>query len=91
MLKVRKSENMGCTIFAFSGRIEETHLPELKNLIHAEVNSANTTLDLKEVRLVDREVVAFLAACRAEGIELKNCPTYVQVWIDTRRDIDHEA
>ena len=91
MLKVHKSEVTGTTVFFLSGRIEESHLPELKELIYADANLAHKMLDLAEVKLVDLEAVAFIAGCEAAGIELKNCPPYVRVWIDTRRDIGHEA
>jgi hypothetical protein len=31
--------------------------------------------------LVDRDVVTFLAACERKGVELRNCPTFLQEWI----------
>ena len=91
MLKVHKSEDSGATLFALSGRIENRHLPELKELIFADANPTPKILDLAEVRLVDMEAIAFLAGCESAGIELRNCPPYVRVWIDTRRKIGHEA
>jgi hypothetical protein len=91
MLKVRRSEDMGRTIFALSGRIQEEHLPELRELFRADVPLADTTLDLAEVGLVDREAIEFLAVSESRGVELRNCPSYVRVWIDTRRDVEHDA
>jgi len=38
-------------------------------------------LDLREVKLADRDAVRFLARCEADGIQLKNCPPYVREWI----------
>jgi hypothetical protein len=38
-------------------------------------------LDLMEVMLVDRDVVTFLAACERKGVELRNCPAFLQEWI----------
>jgi len=38
-------------------------------------------LDLKEVTLVDREAVRFLAACETKGSVLRNCPAFVREWI----------
>jgi ABC-type transporter Mla MlaB component len=90
MLKVRKSVDMGRTTFVLSGRIEQLHLTELEELIEADAHLADRAIDLGEVKLVDREAVAFLAACEAAGIELKNCPSYVRVWIDTRSDAPNE-
>ena len=40
---------------------------------------------LKEVRLVDREAVQFLARCETEGVELDNCPAYIREWIEKER------
>lgn len=90
MLKVRRSEHNGSITFALSGRIEESHVPELQKLFESEPEDANVTLDLEEVRLVDREVVRFLAACKARGLKLENCPSYVREWIETGSDIAHE-
>lgn len=83
MLKIRRSEYNGITIFALSGRIEEQHVSELQELLTGEGEAAELALDLEEVKLVDREVVRFLAACEARGIRLRNCPSYVREWIET--------
>lgn len=85
MLKIRRSEDGGLAIFALSGRIEEQNVSELQELLAGEPEVAKTALDLEEVRLVDREVVRFLAACEARGIGLRNCPSYVREWIETGR------
>jgi anti-anti-sigma regulatory factor len=86
MLKIRRSENDGLAIFCLSGRIEEQHVSELQELLAGEAEGTKAVLDLEEVRLVDREVVRFLAACEARGISLRNCPSYVREWIETGRD-----
>jgi hypothetical protein len=82
MLKIRRSEDNGVAVFALSGRIEEQQVSELQELLAGEAQ-AKAALDLEEVRLVDREVVRFLAACEARGISLRNCPSYVREWIET--------
>jgi anti-anti-sigma regulatory factor len=90
VLKIRRSEDSGPAVFALSGRIEETRVPELQKLIEAEAEVAAVTLDLQEVRLVDREAVRFLAACEARGVKLRNCPPYIREWIVTGSDTNHE-
>jgi hypothetical protein len=85
MLKIFKSEVVGRATFSLSGRIESRHLSDLRTLIQIDTGRANRTLDLKEVKLVDREAVGFLAACESRGIELKNCPSYVRMWIEDTR------
>jgi hypothetical protein len=90
MLKIRRSENGELAIFAVSGRIEEQNVSELQQLLEAEAEVADITLDLEEVRLVDREAVKFLAACEARGIKLKNCPSYIRQWIGTGSGTGYE-
>jgi len=36
---------------------------------------------MKEVKLVDRDVVSFLASCEAKGVNIVNCPAYIREWI----------
>jgi STAS domain len=81
VLRIRRSEDAGSVIFALSGRIEETEVPDLKDLVEAE-SAAGITIDLDEVRLVDRQAVQFLAACETRGITLRNCPAYIREWIE---------
>jgi hypothetical protein len=38
-------------------------------------------LDLKEVKLIDREALRFLARCKENGIKVENCPAYIREWI----------
>jgi hypothetical protein len=90
MLKIRRSEDKGSATFALSGRIEEIHVSELQQLFEAESDVQGITLDLEEVKLVDREAVKFLAACKARGIKLKQCPSYIREWIETGSDTSHE-
>lgn len=45
-------------------------------------------IDLREVILVDREVVSFLAVSENDGIELRNCPAYIREWVDREK---HQA
>jgi anti-anti-sigma regulatory factor len=83
MLKIRRSGEKDLAIFALSGRIEKEHVSELRELLQGETKVVEITLDLEEVRLVDREAVKFLADCEARGIRLRNCPSYVRQWMET--------
>ena len=62
MLRIRCTVN-GETLFTVSGRMDSANLPELKNLIDAEVEGLRMILDLKELILVDRDAVRFLKRC----------------------------
>ena len=66
-------------VFTLSGRIRSEEAVELRRLVRVE--NQRVVLDLKEVRLVDRAAVRFLAQCRAEGIELRGSSPYIREWI----------
>ena len=83
MLRIGRSADEKPAKFALSGRIEQKHVPGLQELFDAEGEVREITVDLEEVRLVDRESVRFLASCKARGIQLKNCPSYIRQWIET--------
>jgi anti-anti-sigma regulatory factor len=84
-LKIVRSAEDGLAVFSLSGRIELEHVGELQNLVDFAAAKNRVVLDLKEVRLVDREAVQFFARCEAEGIELENCPAYIREWIEKER------
>jgi anti-anti-sigma regulatory factor len=83
MLKIQRSMKAGSVWFALSGRIDTEHVAELQRLIDEDAQRGTITLDLREVRLVDREAVDFLARCEANGVRLRNCPAYLRQWITT--------
>ncbi len=90
MLKIVESRTDGLLIFSLSGRIQESEIPELQSLLPVEAAPGGIAFDLTEVRLVDREAVKFLRACQAQGIQLRNCPSYIREWIETGSDVTHE-
>jgi acyl-CoA reductase-like NAD-dependent aldehyde dehydrogenase len=81
VMKIQRSMDGESVRLALSGRIEGRHLAELQRLIEGDAAHHAIMLDLEDVRLVDREVVFFLARCEATGIRLGNCPAYVREWI----------
>ncbi len=80
MLRIQRSSN-GSVVFTLSGRIEPDDVAELQRLFALETVNHHLVLDLKDVTLVDRDAVKFLARCEADSIKLKNCPEYVREWI----------
>jgi hypothetical protein len=67
------------------GRIEAEHPPELQRSMEGEDRERAVTLDLREVALVDRDAVTFLAQCEAAGAALENCRACVREWIARKR------
>jgi len=64
--------------------MEAEHVVELKELFDGDYR--NIILDLRDVRLADRDAVRFLRGCEADGLKLENCPAYVREWIDREKD-----
>lgn len=84
MFKILRSAN-GEVALRLIGRMSEENLPEVKSLIDSEQNNSRIVLDLKDLTLVDREVVHFLGQCETAKIRLRNCPAYIRDWIDGDR------
>ena len=84
MLKIQRSANAR-VVFALSGRMAQDNIAQLEALIGSEPRGLPIVLDLKEVTLVGREAVNFLARCEANSIALTNCPAYVREWITRQR------
>ena len=80
MFKITRSTHSGTTTLALSGRVGLSHLPDLRRFVDVE-RGQGIVLDLREVNLVDLEVVRFLVECEAEGIRVVHCPAYVQEWM----------
>ena len=70
-------------VFRVSGRITAQELGILQDLLRQE--SGAVAIDLKDVLLVDREAVKFLAFSELNGLELRNCPAYIREWITRER------
>ena len=74
------------TAFVLSGRIETQAIAELRKLFELQRDYHAIVLDLKDVSMVDRDVMRFLARCEAEGIKLENCPSYIREWMEREKD-----
>jgi len=79
MLKILRSANADFVLFTLSGYIDTGHIQELQLAFDGE--ALPVVLDLREVKRVDREVVADLARWNADSIKFENCPAYLREWI----------
>jgi hypothetical protein len=77
-LRIERSVRQGITVFTLSGRMkaEEVFDTDYRNIV----------LDLRDVRLADRDSVRFLRDCEADGMKFENCPAYVREWMDREKD-----
>jgi hypothetical protein len=73
-------------VFILSGRIETQAIAELRRLFKLQTDSRDIVLDLKDVSLVSRDVMGFLAGCEADGVRLENCTPYLREWMDREKD-----
>ena len=72
-----------CVVLRVSGRIEAEDVNMLRELLGRE--KGRVAIDLKDVVLVAREAVDLLALSEANGIELRNCTSYIREWVDRSR------
>jgi hypothetical protein len=83
-LRIERSARQGSTVLTLSGRMEAAHVLGLKELFDRDYR--NITLDLRDLRLADRDAVRFLMGCEADGMKLENCPAYVREWMNREKD-----
>ena len=74
-----------------SGRLEAEHIGELEGLFERHEDLPAIVLDLREVRLADRDAVEFLARCESGGMRLENCPAYIREWIGKEKELREQT
>jgi hypothetical protein len=74
------------TVFNLCGRIEKQVIAELRRLFEFQTDYRDIVLDLKEVGVVDREVMRFFMSCEADGVRLENCTPYIREWMEREKD-----
>ena len=86
MWKIRKMTEAKRVVLSISGRVGGEELLELQKAVTSEdAADQKVDLDLEELRLVDQQVVTYLACCEAGGTRLRNCPSYIREWIDREK------
>jgi hypothetical protein len=80
MLRITRVTDTGTPMLMVSGRIGAEQLPDLRKSVEAE-KAQDVVLDLREVTLVDVEVVRFFMRCEQQGIRIAHCPAYVREWM----------
>jgi anti-anti-sigma regulatory factor len=83
-LRIERSERQGSTVLTLSGRMQAQQVSELKELFGRD--HRNIILDLRDLRLADRDAVRFLRGCEADGMKVENCPAYLREWMDREKD-----
>jgi hypothetical protein len=83
-LRIERSERQRFKVLTLSGRLETGQIAKLTELFDRDYG--DIILDLREVRLVDRDAVMFLRDCERDGMKFENCPAYVREWMDREKD-----
>jgi hypothetical protein len=84
-LRIDLSDERDRVVFTLTGRIQAEQVSELQALVKAALPDHSLVLDLKEVKLVDRDAVRFLGEIEAQGAKLRNCSAFVREWISRER------
>ena len=84
MLRIERSGN-GEVVFTLSGRMQTADIEQVQQLLIAEASGQPVMFDLRDVTLVNQDVVTFLAHCETNGIKLERCPLHVRNWIDQEK------
>ena len=71
-------------VFRLSGRMDAENLGDLEALLNAE-SGDEIILDLKDLTLVDLDVVRFLRPCETGSIELRICLAHIREWLNGER------
>ena len=89
-MKLRIQPGLGSTVFAVTGQMQRENLVELQSLLDLKTSCEEFVLDLKELKLVDRESIRFLAQREAEGLELRNCPPSIRDLISQEQVVNSQ-
>jgi hypothetical protein len=84
MLRIERSAN-GPVVFTLSGRMQTEDIEHFQQLLAVETPGQQLMFNLRDVTLVNQDVVTFLAHCEANGIKLENCPLHIRNWIDQEK------
>jgi len=74
------------SVFILSGHIETQAIAELKRLFERQTDCRDIVVDLRDVSMVDREVMRFFIRCEADGVTLENCTPYIREWMEREQD-----
>jgi len=84
--RIETAARVRFTVFTLCGRIEKQAIAELRKLFELQLDYHDIVLDLKDVCVVDREVMSFFVSCEADGVKLENCTPYLREWMEREKD-----
>jgi anti-anti-sigma regulatory factor len=84
-LRIDISDERERVVLTLTGRIQADQIAELQTLLKREVPDHKLVVDLREVKLVDRDAVRFLAEIEKQGASLRSCSAFIREWISRER------
>lgn len=84
-LRIDISDERERVVLTLTGRIQADQIAELQRLLERQVPDHKLVVDLREVNLVDRDAVRFLAEIEKQGARLRNCSAFIHEWISRER------
>jgi hypothetical protein len=84
--RIETTERGRFTVFILSGRIETPAIAELRRLFELQRDRGSIVLDLKDVGVIDRDLIRFFVHCEANGVKFENCPSYICEWMEREKD-----
>jgi hypothetical protein len=84
--RIETAERGRFTVFILSGRIGKQAIAELRRVFELQTDHRDIILDLKDVGVIDRNVIGFLVRCEADGVKLENCAPYIREWMEREKD-----
>lgn len=84
MLKIQsKPDDEGTVRLEIAGRMNANSLGDLRRTLdRIRRKRRRVLLDLSEITLLDRASIHFLTEQHHDGVELINCPPYLEAWIE---------
>ena len=82
-MKIEQDSRGGKTTLRLMGRFQAEHIGELEKQLRS--NGPKFVLDLREVTVVDVDIVRFLSLCEARGARIVRCSQYIREWINRER------
>jgi anti-anti-sigma regulatory factor len=82
-MRIERESRGKRTTIRLIGHFQSEHIEELVNQIQQ--NGPQVVLDLREVTLVDVDVIRFLGSCEIASVKIVHCSQYIREWIDRER------
>jgi ABC-type transporter Mla MlaB component len=83
MLKIEAiNETVTARTVALIGTIGREYISELESVVQrAARDRRRLSFDLSQVRLVDRDALAFFVSCEERHVRLAGCPAFLRRWL----------